>query len=153
MAIFHLQRGLEDVQGARYPDRILLCDRGTVDGSAHSRPARRKEGFKASGTTLDAELARYDAVIFFESAAVGGASIEGGNPIRNETTEQAVALDRRLRVLWSGHPRFVLVPHNRSFFKKISFGLAALEDIVSQLTACGPARRDAGKKPARGKKR
>ena len=151
MAIFHLQRGLEDVQGARYPHRILLCDRGTVDGAAYW-PGPSDEYFKASGTTLDTELARYDAVIFFESAAVGGASIEGGNPIRNETTEQAVALDRRLRVLWSGHPRFVLVPHNRSFFKKISFGLAALEDIVSQLTACGPARRDAGKKPARKKR-
>ncbi len=31
------------------------------------------------GTTFDAELARYDAVIFFETAAVAGASIEGGN--------------------------------------------------------------------------
>jgi predicted ATPase len=151
MAIFHLQRGLEEVQGARYPRRILLCDRGTVDGAAYW-PGSADEYFKANGTTLDSELARYDAVIFFESAAVGGASIEGGNPIRNESTGQAVELDRKLRVLWSRHPLFVLVPHNRSFFKKISFGLSALEGIVSQFTACDRGRRAAVKKTARKKR-
>lgn len=26
-AIYHVQRNLEDVQSARFPDRILLCDR------------------------------------------------------------------------------------------------------------------------------
>src|SRR5690349_11870434 len=33
-AIYHVQRNLEDVQSARFPDRVLLCDRGTVDGGA-----------------------------------------------------------------------------------------------------------------------
>jgi predicted ATPase len=131
-AIFHLQRSLEDVQSARFPHRILLCDRGTIDGAAYW-PGTPEEYFDAVGTTVDAELKRYDAVIFFESAAVGGDRIEGGNPIRNESVDQAVALDRRLRALWARHPRFVLVPHNRSFFKKISVGLASLEGIVTQL--------------------
>ena len=131
-AIFHVQRNLEDVQSARFPRRILLCDRGTVDGAAYW-PGAPEEFFHAVDTTLDEELARYDAVIFFESAAVAGGSIEGGNPIRSESIEQAVVLDHKLRELWSRHPRFVLVPHNRSFFKKISFGLASLEGIVAQL--------------------
>jgi hypothetical protein len=30
-----VQRNLEDVQSSRYPDRILLCDRGPVDGAAY----------------------------------------------------------------------------------------------------------------------
>src|SRR3954468_19838014 len=34
-AIFHVQRNLEDVQSALYPDRVLLCDRGTLDGAAY----------------------------------------------------------------------------------------------------------------------
>jgi predicted ATPase len=135
-AIFHVQRNLEDVQAALYPGRTLLCDRGTVDGAAYW-PGEPHHYFNAVGTTLEAELRRYDAVIFFETAAVGGASIEGGNPIRNESLEQAVELDGRLRSLWARHPRFVLVPNNPSFFKKISFGLASLESIVSQL-ACKP---------------
>ena len=138
-AIFHVQRDLEDVQASLFPGRALLCDRGTIDGAAYW-PGEVHDYFHAVGTTLNAELRRYDAVIFFESAAVGGASIEGGNPMRNESIDEAVALDGKLRALWSRHPRFVLVPHNRSFFKKISFGLAALESMVEQLSR-GATRR------------
>ena len=131
-AIYHVQRNLEDVQSAQYPDRILLCDRGTVDGAAYW-PGETDEFFGELGTSLEAELARYDGVIFFESAAVGGLDIEGGNPIRNESLEEAAALDRKLHELWENHPRFVVVRHNRSFFKKISFGLAELEAMVAEL--------------------
>ena len=130
-AIYHVQRNLEDVQSAQYPHRILLCDRGTVDGAAYW-PGEPEGFFREVGTSLTRELARYDAVIFFESAAVGGIAIEGGNPVRNETLEEAIRLDARLRTLWSRHPHFILVPHNPSFFKKISFGLASLESIVTQ---------------------
>ncbi|MGB8169007.1 MAG: AAA family ATPase [Chthoniobacteraceae bacterium] len=139
-AIFHVQRDLEEVQAALYPGRALLCDRGTVDGAAYW-PGEAHDYFGSVGTTFETELGRYDAVIFFESAAVGGASIEGGNPMRTESVDQAVILDARLRALWSRHPRFVLVPHDPSFFKKISFGLAALESMVAQLAqAATPAR-------------
>ncbi len=131
-AIFHVQRHLEDVQAALFPGRTLLCDRGTVDGAVYW-PGQPHDYFNAVGTTLDTELARYDAVIFFETAARGGISIEGGNPIRNESLDEAVKLDGKLRALWSRHPRFILVPHNASFFKKISFGLAALEGVVAQV--------------------
>lgn len=129
-AIYHVQRNLEDVQSTLFPNRILLCDRGTVDGGAYW-PGDSDEFFKTFETTLENELARYDAVIFFESAAVGGMSIEGGNPVRTESIREAVALDERLRALWSRHPRFILIPHNPSFFKKITFALAALDEIVA----------------------
>lgn len=131
IAILHVQRHLEDVQAALLPGRTLLCDRGTVDGAVYW-PGQPHDNFNAVGTDLDTELARYDAVIFFETAAHGGISIEGGNPIRNESLDEAVKLDGELRALWSRHPRFILVPHNPSFFKKISFGLAALEGVVAQ---------------------
>lgn len=131
-AIYHVQKNLEDVQSARFPDRILLCDRGTVDGAAFW-PGDPKGFYDAVGTTEAAELARYDAVIFFESAAVGGSRIEDGNPARIETNDEAVEIDRHLRQIWAGHPKLVVVRHNPSFFKKITFGLTALESIVSDL--------------------
>jgi len=131
-AIYHVQRNLEDVRSAQYPDRILLCDRGTIDGAAYW-PGGAEEFFTAVGSSEELELARYDAVIFFETAAAGGLSIEGGNPTRIESNAEALELDSRLRALWSKHERFVVVPHNPSFVKKILFGLAVLEDIVAQL--------------------
>lgn len=131
-AIFHVQRHLEDVQSALYPDRILLCDRGTVDGAAYW-PDGDGDYFEKVGSTLAAELSRYDAVLFFETAAVGGISIEGGNPERIESNAQAVALDKRLRALWAKHPRMIVVPHETSFVKKIMRGLAELETLVAAL--------------------
>lgn len=137
-AIYHLQRNLEDVQAARFPERILLCDRGTVDGAAYW-PDEPDGFFAAMGTTEDAELARYDAVIFFESAAIGGHAIEGGNPTRIESLEDALHLDLALRKIWSKHPRFIVVRHNPSFFKKITFGLTAIESIVADVLRPDPA--------------
>lgn len=133
-AVFHVQRNVEDVQSALFRDRILLCDRGTIDGAAYW-PEGDIDFFTAMGTTFEAELARYDAVVFFETAAVAGKSIEGGNPVRSETLSEAVALDRRLRELWSRHPRFLLVPHTPSFLHKITTGLALLESLVAELAA------------------
>lgn len=130
-AIYHVQRNLEDVQAARFPDRTLLCDRGTVDGAVYW--PTDGSYFAAVGSSLEAELARYDAVIFFESAAQGGMSIEGGNPARIEDEREAVALDHALRDLWSRHPSYFFVPHNPSFLAKITFGLAALRSVLENL--------------------
>lgn len=132
LAIYHVQHNLEAVQLARYPRRVLLCDRGTIDGAAYW-PAPADEFFAAVGSSMQAELARYDEVIFFETAAVGGLSIEGGNPARVESNDEAVVLDARLRALWSQHPRFTLVAHEASFLAKIGKGLAKLSAIVDRL--------------------
>ena len=129
-AIFHAQVALEDIQGALYPDRVLLCDRGTIDGAAFW-PDEAPEGFfETMETTLERELRRYDAVIFFESAAVGDISIEGGNPARTESNEQARLLDMTLRDVWSKHPNFHFIPHSTSFFAKLQDGLRQLQAIV-----------------------
>lgn len=131
-AIYHVQKNLEDVQAAEYPGRILLCDRGTIDGAAYW-PGPSAGFFEAMDTTLERELARYDGVIFFESAAVGGLSIEGGNPARLESIGKAAELDAELRAVWSQHPNFRLVSHQESFLKKITTGFAILEDMVGDL--------------------
>lgn len=129
-AIFAVQRSLEDIQAAEHADRVLLCDRGTVDGAAYW-PDGAEDFFTAMGSTHDAELARYDVVLFFETAAIGGNAWEGGNRYRTESNDEAVELDRRLRELWGRHPRFHVVPHNPSFLRKITVGLSILESVVA----------------------
>jgi predicted ATPase len=136
-AIFEVQRALEDVQAARFGNRILLCDRGTIDGAAYW-PDGIDGFFTSMGTTHAAEVERYDVVLFFETSAVGGIHFEGGNRYRTESDDQAVALDRRLRDLWSVHPRFHLVPHTPSFLQKITMGLAILGSVVAEFRATQP---------------
>ncbi|TNF01978.1 MAG: hypothetical protein EP326_03620 [Deltaproteobacteria bacterium] len=131
-AIYHVQTNIESVQTALYPERVLLCDRGTVDGGAYWKNGE-SDFFEFLGTSLEAELARYDAVIFFETAAVGNMSIEGGNPTRNESIEEAINLDKKLKSLWEKHPNFTHVRHNTSFTKKIMSGLWAIEEVLKGL--------------------
>ena len=129
-AIFEVQRSLENVQAVLYPDRVQLCDRGTIDGAAYW-PDGVESFFSRMGTSYEAELGRYDVVLFFETAAVGNLAVEGGNRYRVESNRQAVDLDRRLRELWAPHPRFHLVPHDRSFLRKITAGLTILDHVVA----------------------
>ncbi len=130
-AIFHAQRAIEDVQRARYPGRVLLCDRGTIDGAAYWPREEPADFFTTAGTTLEQELARYDAVLFFETAAAGDIEIEGGNPTRTEDNAEARRLDARLRELWSQHSDFRFIPHSPSFFAKLQQGLHELLELVT----------------------
>ncbi len=131
-AIYHVQLNMEAMQAVLLPGHVLLCDRGTLDGAAYW-PGSDEDYFATIGTTWEAELARYDGVVFFETAALGGASIGEGNPIRNETLAEAIEIDTRLRGLWSAHPRFVLVPHQETFSGKIRLGSSAVERLIADL--------------------
>lgn len=131
-AIFEVQSKLEEVKRSLYPEHTLLCDRGTVDGGAYWPDDRGgPDGFFAElGTTVEEQLARYDFVVFFETAAAGGRPIHLGNPHRIESVAEAVALDRRLRALWSRHPHFHLVPNHHSFLAKMNDALEVLVAAV-----------------------
>lgn len=128
-AVFEVQRSSEEIHGELYPERVLLCDRGTVDGAAYW-PDGADGFFEAMGTTREAELSRYDVVLFFETAAVGDIAFEGGNRYRTEDNRGAVQLDRRLRALWSAHPGYNFIAHEASFLAKITAALAILGDVV-----------------------
>ena len=119
-AIFHVQRELERVhEGRAGTDQILLCDRGTVDGGGYW-PTGHQAFFQEMATSWQSELSRYDAVLFLESAAVGGLSIAAGNEVRHEDLAQAIAIDTRLRDAWATHPQFCHVPHALHFADKLA---------------------------------
>lgn len=129
-AIYHVQRNLEDIHTASYPDRILLCDRGTLDSTVYWPNDGNGDFFEAHHTSVEDELARYDAVIFFETAAVGNFSIEGGNPTRTESIEEAIEIDQQLQAVWGLHPKFNFIPHEASFLKKLQVAIAKLTSFL-----------------------
>lgn len=138
-AIYAVQVRLEECQKCQHPGRILLCDRGTLDGAVYYPEGM--EGWCADlGTTMNDELARYDAVIFFQSAAVvnhaiNGSMLEGGNPARLESLEEARTLDERLHEVWSRHPKFFLVKSRESFFEKLTEAVEVFKRVVRELDA------------------
>jgi len=129
-AIFHVQRELEAVADAEANSAIVLCDRGTVDGAAYwPGPG---DFWTALGTTREAELRRYDAVIHLRTppAHLGYDHL---NPVRIETAVEAAAIDERIASAWAGHPRVHLVESAPDFLDK---GRRAIELLREELPDC-----------------
>lgn len=131
-AIYNVQKNMENIQQSIYPDRVLLCDRGTLDGAAYW-PEGEDAFFKNLNSSPEQELKRYDAVLFFETAAVGNISIEGGNPIRTEDNQKAVELNDKLKEIWKKHPHFFHISHQPSFFSKLQNAFESIQDIIQRL--------------------
>lgn len=126
--IYQLQRLQEEELVAAAPDKILLLDRGTIDGAAYW-PEGPADYWQHLQTTEAAELARYDAVIWLEScAAIGLYDGDASNPIRHEDPATAMAIGDRLRQLWSAHPQL----HEVSACSRLEDKLAAVRRIVER---------------------
>ena len=129
-AIFHIQRELESVAD-RHDPAIVLCDRGTVDGLAYW-PGAADELWRSVGTTIDAELGRYDAVIHLRTPG-----LEHGynhqNPLRTESAAMAAEVDERIASAWATHPRRFMVDSSADFLDKAA---RALEILRQELPEC-----------------
>jgi predicted ATPase len=130
-AIFNLQKNLEDIQRVSHPECLILCDRGSLDGLAYW-PGEPEEFFAEMNTSIEEEFARYDAVIFFETAAKSGESIKSNNPIRNESDKAAISLDDKLQKIWSKHPKYNLFSSSDSFINKVMFGIMTIENVIER---------------------
>jgi predicted ATPase len=107
--IYRLQVEQEERLAAEHPDKVLLLDRGTIDGAAYW-PHGPEDYWRDLGTTLEAELARYDRVIWMQTcAAVGAYDGDTSNACRFEDANAAVASGNLLVMLWGGHPKLTRV--------------------------------------------
>jgi predicted ATPase len=130
-AIYHVQLNLEAVHlGRTDADTVLVFDRGVVDGAAYW-PDGSEAFFRDVCGDASAARGRYDAVVFLESAAVGGLAIAGENIARTEGQKEAARVDALLRDVWSPHPQFRFVAHTTSFDTKITNALAQLNAVIA----------------------
>lgn len=129
-AIFHVQRELEAV-GDNHNPAIVLCDRGTIDGLAYW-PGPADEFWAAMGTTLERELARYDAVIHLRTPALEQ-GYNNQNPLRTESAATAAEIDARIALAWARHPRKLVVEPSSEFLDKATRAIQVLRD---ELPAC-----------------
>lgn len=125
-AIFSVQRELERIE-LDDPDtrtRLVLCDRGTLDGIAYY-PGHADDYLRECGTTLAAELARYSLVVHLRPPREDQ-GYDHRNPLRIETAAESRAIDARIEAAWSAHPRRVVVESTDSFLEKVARVLAVL---------------------------
>ncbi|HLL88614.1 MAG TPA: AAA family ATPase [Tepidisphaeraceae bacterium] len=125
--IFRLQLEQEDAAAAAHPGVPLLLDRGTVDGAAYW-PDGPDAYWSDLGTTLDAQLARYDLVIWLETAATLGLyDGEASNFARFEDPATAIASGKALLRLWSAHPNLRRV----GAFSDVNDKIVAVREILA----------------------
>lgn len=130
--IYRLQRDQEDRLAGEFPGKILLLDRGTIDGAAYW-PDGPAAYWADLGTTAAAELARYDAVLLLESAAALGLyDGPASNAVRFEDAAGALASGRLLEELWAEHPLVRPIRATPNLADKIAAVRAAMDRIAAQ---------------------
>lgn len=138
VAIHRMQVALEGIFREFYPGRLLICDRGTLDGLAYWQ-GDEASYFEAIDSSFDCEMSRYAAVVFFQTAAIHGEGVTSNNPYRHEDSRAALDLDDRLRRVWERHPHFHFIPSERSFLKKITHGLKTITGVLEEVRQDGRA--------------
>ena len=139
-AIFFVQRELE-AAGEATGASILLCDRGTVDGSAYWRGPDSL--WESVGFTRADELRRYDVVVHLRVPSEQH-GYRTQNPLRVETAPEARRIDDRIALAWRGHPNLHVVEASANFMDKAEQVLEILRETLPSccrpLSAFGAAR-------------
>jgi predicted ATPase len=128
-AIYHIQIELEGLADLEKP-ALVLCDRGVVDGAAYWPGP--DDYWAAVGTTREAALARYDAVIHLRTPD-GMNGYGHQNPLRTETPAEAAQIDQRIYEAWDGPPHRIIIPATHDFPTKAR---RAVEVILAEVPAC-----------------
>jgi predicted ATPase len=129
--IFHHQVAQEERLAEMYPGRIILLDRGTIDGAAYW-PEGPGDYWVDLGTTLAEQLKRYDAVIWMQTgAALGHYDGEKSNSRRFEDDAAAIESGLLLGELWKDHPRLKHIGAYATIEEKIAAVKTVLEEILS----------------------
>jgi thymidylate kinase len=134
LAIFSLQKSMENLVTIQNPTHSLICDRGTLDGLAYW-PNSEESFFKMINSTFEKELNSYSAVIFFETAAHEGSDITSNNPYRTEDNLKAIELDKKLCKIWGKHAHFYHIKSNHSFVDKITSGVRTIKEVLEKLNS------------------
>ena len=130
-AIFHVQREHERIFQYHKDIKVVLCDRGTLDGLAYW-PNSILSFFEELETKREHELKRYATVIHLRSPnSTMGYNHE--NPDRIEQAEEAARIDDKILEVWEGHPARFFVNSNVDFIKKAH---DAIELLKRELPTC-----------------
>jgi predicted ATPase len=129
-AIFFVQRELEAAGDSHNPT-IVLCDRGTLDSLAYW-PGSVDEFLSSVGTTLDEQMARYDAVIHLRTPAPDH-GYNHRNPLRTESATAAAAIDAKILQAWQAHPRRFAIDSTPEFLDKAA---RTIEIVRREMPEC-----------------
>lgn len=119
-ALYHLQFEIEEATRHENPNKLLLCDHGSLDLIA-LWPDSAESFFSELGTSLKNELERYDFVL----------QIDG---IENKYLPHPFVARHNPLHFWRQHPQFFEIPSQKGF----SFSFIETAKIIKGLLAKKP---------------
>jgi hypothetical protein len=90
--------------------RLLVCDRGVLDGAAYW-PGGREPFLRHFGLSMETCFARYRHVLHLQSLAESHPHLYGpeNNLIRYESVADALRVEQSVRAAWEGHPGLIVI--------------------------------------------
>lgn len=130
-AIYHVQKEQENMILNERSSAVILCDRGVLDGLAYW-PEKEEHFWREVGSNRNSDVMRYSAVIHLRtpSQALG---YNHQNPVRTETAQQALEIDRKIAEVWKDHPNRTFVDSSTDFLSKAK---QAIDLVRRELPEC-----------------
>lgn len=122
---------------------LLVCDRGFFDNRAYMTAEEFQEALRILGVSEEEKLCSYDAVFHLETTAKNAKVYYGTatNAIRDETPEQAAALDDLVMAAWKEHPYHRVIENLSGFEDKMRHLVAEIAAFLGEPTPYEARRR------------
>lgn len=127
-AIYYVQRELEAMFSDDFPDHLLVCDRGSLDGLAYWQ-GNPEDFLKSLNTNAQNEVARYNWVLHLDTAPESYYDLT--NPLRIESYEEAWRLNEKIKSAWDLHPQRFVIANEGHFLDKLHRSLFVVERILA----------------------
>ncbi len=116
---------------------VILFDRGIMDGKAFLEDEEFSILLNEVNLTENEIFGRYDMVVHLVTAADGAAEFYTleNNAARTETSEEAIAKDRRNLAVWTGHPHLRIIDNRSDFDDKMD---RLMSEVYSMLKEPSP---------------
>ena len=126
-AIYLLQKELEEYFSFKNSNKLIVCDRGSLDGVAYWPAGARTTLFKSVGSSEAREINRYDWVIHLDTAARPSYALTN---VRQEDFSLARKINTKILRAWDKHPRRVVIQNSTDFSKKIALAILIINMIL-----------------------
>lgn len=127
--IFYTVHQLEELAEKTSDASLMVCDRGSIDGAVYW-PYGPEDFFKAMHSSLEAELARYGAVIHLSPPPEK--DYYQATNVRTENLQQAFEIDDKILKIWEKHPNRLVVPREKHYFEKAEIIKNFVEKMLSE---------------------
>ena len=124
-----LRSALRDDMTAAQVRQAMLSAIACANDAIRQEAARNAE-YQHMGTTLDAELARYDAVLHLSPPT--NPAFYQSTHVRTESLDEAFAIDRKILKIWENHPNRLVVDGKEHFIEKAEIIKNFVEKLIQK---------------------